>query len=175
MYSRFHIMLLAQTSRMHFLYHLTGYSLTSYYFRHDIYKWQRRPSRPRAVSFSGSTAAAPDPAFEHIHEPGGFRRNYLLLKGNGADGAEGPRMLNNFIDFLYIFGHFVSLHPKIVAPFFQCAQISNRLNRLERISRKLRRKMKMQRMTVGDLHKDRQDHRSLSSHKIRKSLCIFHH
>ena len=50
----------------------------------------------------------PDPAFEHIHEPGGFRRNYVLLQANTDDTEEQPRILNNFIDFLYIFGHFVS-------------------------------------------------------------------
>ncbi len=50
----------------------------------------------------------PDPAFEHIHEPGGFRRNYVLLQANGVDTEEQPRILNNFIDFLYLFGHFVS-------------------------------------------------------------------
>ena len=77
--------------------------------RHDIYKWQqdqRRQARPRAVSFAGSTNTSIDPAFEHIHEPGGFRRNYVLLQGD--NGVDDRRVLNNFIDFLYIFGHFVS-------------------------------------------------------------------
>ena len=50
----------------------------------------------------------PDPAFEHIHEPGGFRRNYVLLQGASGEESEQPRVLNNFIDFLYLFGHFVS-------------------------------------------------------------------
>jgi proton-coupled amino acid transporter len=50
----------------------------------------------------------PDPAFEHIHEPGGFRRNYVLLQGAVHEERETPRMLNNFIEFLYLFGHFVS-------------------------------------------------------------------
>lgn len=49
-----------------------------------------------------------DPAFEHIHEPGGFRRNYVKLRAN-EQGAEQPQMLNNFIDFLLLFGHFVSV------------------------------------------------------------------
>jgi proton-coupled amino acid transporter len=49
-----------------------------------------------------------DPAFEHIHEPGGFRRNYVLLQGTIHEEREPPRMLNNFIEFLYLFGHFVS-------------------------------------------------------------------
>ena len=49
--------------------------------------------------------APPDPAFEHIHEPGGFRRNYVLMH---SDVQEAPRdMLNNFVDFLFLFGHFV--------------------------------------------------------------------
>lgn len=53
-----------------------------------------------------------DPAFDHIHEPGGFRRNYLLLKAN-QEGAEQPQMLKNFVDFLFIFGHFV----RTLSPF----------------------------------------------------------
>lgn len=59
----------------------------------------------RSASFAG-LSPPPDPAFEHIHEPGGFRRNYVLLQAN-EQGAE-PRILNNFIDFLLLFGHFVS-------------------------------------------------------------------
>ncbi|KAH9068485.1 transmembrane amino acid transporter protein-domain-containing protein [Lactarius deliciosus] len=85
-------------------YHTPGADIT-----HNIYKWQldqRRQARPRAVSFSGSNVTAPDPAFEHIHEPGGFRRNYVLLQSTGVDTEEQPRILNNFIDFLYLFGHF---------------------------------------------------------------------
>jgi hypothetical protein len=50
--------------------------------------------------------AQTDSAFDHIHEPGGFRRNYILLKAN-ENGVEQPRVANNFIDFLYLFGHFV--------------------------------------------------------------------
>ncbi|THU81388.1 hypothetical protein K435DRAFT_972367 [Dendrothele bispora CBS 962.96] len=76
---------------------------------HDIYKWHantRRQAiaRPRSVSFTGSNQT-PNPAFEHIHEPGGFRRNYVLLKAN-EQGTEEPTILNNFIDFLYLFGHY---------------------------------------------------------------------
>ncbi|KAI0267692.1 transmembrane amino acid transporter protein-domain-containing protein [Gloeopeniophorella convolvens] len=85
-------------------YHTPGADTT-----HNIYKWQqdqRRLARPRSASFAGSTVATPDPAFEHIHEPGGFRRNYVILQGNGGEPGEQPPMLNNFIDFLYIFGHF---------------------------------------------------------------------
>ncbi|EPQ54217.1 hypothetical protein GLOTRDRAFT_78150 [Gloeophyllum trabeum ATCC 11539] len=71
---------------------------------HDVYKWHTQTSRrPRAASFAGSTAPQ-DPAFEHIHEPGGFRRNYVLLKAN-QQGAQ-PRILRSFIDFLYVYGHF---------------------------------------------------------------------
>lgn len=62
----------------------------------------------RSSSFAGGQPAPTDPAFEHIHEPGGFRRNYVLLQAS-KQGTEEPRILNNFIDFLFIFGHFVSL------------------------------------------------------------------
>lgn len=46
-----------------------------------------------------------DPAFEHIHQPGGFRRNYILLRAN-EQGLEDPPVTSTFIDFIYIFGHF---------------------------------------------------------------------
>lgn len=76
---------------------------------HDIYKWhsdqKKQAGRVRAASFAGPSQP-PHPAFEHIHEPGGFRRNYLLLRAN--EQGEEPRILNNFIDFLLLFGHFVS-------------------------------------------------------------------
>lgn len=77
---------------------------------HDIYKWhsdkRRQALRPRAASFAGGVPSVTDPAFDHIHEPGGFRRNYVLLRAN-EQGTEEPRILNNFIDFLFLFGHFV--------------------------------------------------------------------
>jgi len=77
---------------------------------HDIYKWhtdqRRQVARIRSQSFAGPSQA-PHPAFEHIHEPGGFRRNYVLLRAN-EQGTEEPEILNNFIDFLLLFGHFVS-------------------------------------------------------------------
>lgn len=79
--------------------------------RHDIYKWQsdqrRQSMRVRSASFAAPPAPT-DPAFEHIHEPGGFRRNYMLLRAN-EQGVEEPQILHNFIDFLFIFGHFVRL------------------------------------------------------------------
>lgn len=79
-------------------------------FSHDIYKWhadqRRHIGRPRASSFAGSVAQ-PNPAFEHIHEPGGFRRNYVLLQANEQGNGE-RRATNKFIDFLYIYGQFVS-------------------------------------------------------------------
>lgn len=79
-----------------------------YSARHDIYKWHadqtRQAARARSASFAGLSNPT-HPAFEHIHEPGGFRRNYVLLRAN--ENGEEPRILNNFIDFLYIFGHFV--------------------------------------------------------------------
>lgn len=84
-------------------YHAPGADVT-----HDIYKWHadqsRQVKRLRSASFAG-LATPPHPAFEHIHEPGGFRRNYVLLRAD-EQGDEEPRILNNFIDFLYLFGHF---------------------------------------------------------------------
>ncbi|KAF5389069.1 hypothetical protein D9757_004994 [Collybiopsis confluens] len=64
---------------------------------HDIYKWnlnaQRQARRVRSVSFSAASQTAPEPAFEHIHEPGGFRRNYVLLHAQAGheEGNEEPR------------------------------------------------------------------------------------
>ncbi|KAH0833091.1 amino acid transporter [Lanmaoa asiatica] len=84
-------------------YHAPGADVT-----HDIYKWHadksRQSGRPRALSYAGSVAP-PNPAFEHIHEPGGFRRNYVLLQAN-EQGINERRATNNFIDFLYIYGQF---------------------------------------------------------------------
>ncbi|CAE6508366.1 unnamed protein product [Rhizoctonia solani] len=76
---------------------------------HEIYKWhaeqgREHPRRPRSVSFSGPEVTV-DPAFRHIHEPGGFRRNYVMLAAR-EQGQENPRMLHNFIEFLYLYGHF---------------------------------------------------------------------
>ena len=78
---------------------------------HPIYKWQderrRKAARPRAASFAASVDGPERTVFEHIHEPGGFRREYVLRKAN-EDGTEEPLVSNNFIEFLYLFGHFVS-------------------------------------------------------------------
>ncbi|KAI8980038.1 transmembrane amino acid transporter protein-domain-containing protein [Trametes punicea] len=76
---------------------------------HSIYKWQadrrRQAARPRSNSFAGSTnTEPPHPAFEHLHEPGGFRRNYVMLR-DPERAAQRP-MVRNFIEFLYLFGHF---------------------------------------------------------------------
>ncbi|CUA71442.1 Vacuolar amino acid transporter 3 [Schizosaccharomyces pombe 972h-] [Rhizoctonia solani] len=76
---------------------------------HEIYKWhadqgREHLRRPRSVSFSGPEVSV-DPAFRHIHEPGGFRRNYVMLAAR-EQGQENPRMLHNFIEFLYLYGHF---------------------------------------------------------------------
>ncbi|KAI0649467.1 transmembrane amino acid transporter protein-domain-containing protein [Trametes meyenii] len=76
---------------------------------HSIYKWQadrrRQAVRPRSNSYAGSTnTEPPHPAFEHLHEPGGFRRNYVLLRD--PERATQRPIVRNFIEFLYIFGHF---------------------------------------------------------------------
>ncbi|KAJ3569299.1 hypothetical protein NP233_g5140 [Leucocoprinus birnbaumii] len=84
-------------------YNVPGADIT-----HDVYKWhadqQRQAGRVRSVSFAGQSQQ-PDPVFEHIHELGGFRRNYVRLRAN-EQGTEEPQMLNNFIDFLLLYGHF---------------------------------------------------------------------
>ncbi|EJD06877.1 uncharacterized protein FOMMEDRAFT_138660 [Fomitiporia mediterranea MF3/22] len=79
---------------------------------HPIYKWQadqkRQARRPRAASFTAPAPEpihSPHPAFEHIHAPGGFRRHYVLTRANER-GVEEPAVSNNFIEFLYLFGHF---------------------------------------------------------------------
>jgi proton-coupled amino acid transporter len=87
-------------------YHTPGADLT-----HNIYKWQsdqRRFARPRSSSFAGSTHSSVNPAFANIHQPGGFRRNYLLMRAQ-EQGEEQPEMVSSFIEFLFIFGHFVSI------------------------------------------------------------------
>ncbi|EED81188.1 predicted protein [Postia placenta Mad-698-R] len=87
-------------------YHAPGADVTI----HNIYKWQadkrRQAARPRAASFSGSHNSTPDPVFQHLHEPGGFRRNYLLTRSGNEHGELPHAVPRNFIEFLYLFGHF---------------------------------------------------------------------
>ena len=106
---------------------------------HDIYKWhadqRRQAGRVRSTSFAGPSHPPPA-AFEHIHEPGGFRRNYMILRAN-EQGAEEPQILNNFIDFLLLFGHFVC--PTLL----QSSSLVIPFSRLERTL--MRTKMKTKR------------------------------
>lgn len=108
---------------------------------HDIYKWhtdQRRAAgRPRASSFAGSTRA-PHPAFEHIHEPGGFRRNYVLLRANEQGAAEPPQMLNSFIDFLLLYGHFV----RVIWSLAKSHGTHHNVRRQEKTSRKMKTRIR---------------------------------
>lgn len=90
-------------------YHTPGADLT-----HNIYKWQRQSTRPRSSSFAGSTHSNANPVFANIHEPGGFRRNYLLMRAH-EHGEEEPEMVSSFIEFLYLFGHFVNVTVLIFA------------------------------------------------------------
>jgi hypothetical protein len=80
----------------------------------------------------------PDPAFEHIHEPGGFRRNYVLLQGSAGEESEQPRILNNFIDFLYLFGHFVSDQLYLGVFFLLTVMSARREKTLRRLKRRTR-------------------------------------
>lgn len=115
-------------------YHTPGADLT-----HDIYKWQsdqRRMARPRSSSFAGSTHSNANPVFANIHEPGGFRRNYLLMRAR-EQGEEQPEMASSFIEFLYLFGHFVN-----VTVFISCVVSNPWLTRLVKIWKKSKKKMK---------------------------------
>lgn len=115
-------------------YHTPGADLT-----HNIYKWeadQRRGARPRAASFAGSTRSSVNPVFANIHEPGGFRRNYLLMRAH-EQGEDQPEMVSSFIEFLYLFGHFVSI---IILIFWVLSNAQ--LPRLAKIWRKSKRRTK---------------------------------
>ncbi|WWC88877.1 uncharacterized protein L201_003792 [Kwoniella dendrophila CBS 6074] len=78
---------------------------------HDLYKWQHshRPDQPvRSASFSHiplDRSAILDPTLAHIHEPGGFRRNFVSTKA-AEQGLEAPNMVRNVVDFLFLYGHF---------------------------------------------------------------------
>jgi proton-coupled amino acid transporter len=115
-------------------YHTPGADLT-----HNIYKWQsdqrRTAVRPRAASFSGSTHSNVNPVFANIHEPGGFRRNYLLMRAH-EQGEEQPEMVSSFIEFLYLFGHFVNTF----SPVFLCVLSNEWLLRPAKIWRKSKKK-----------------------------------
>ena len=63
----------------------------------------------------------------------------MLLQGAAdEEGGEPPRILNNFIDFLYIFGHFVR-HPHSV--LYRCILLTS--FRREKTSRRFQRRTKM--------------------------------
>lgn len=78
---------------------------------HDLYKWQQgaRPRRPsRAASFShADRSGIIDPALVQMKEPGGFRRNFVSVRAQER-GVEEPPMIRNVVDFLFLYGHFVS-------------------------------------------------------------------
>jgi hypothetical protein len=80
--------------------------------RHDIYKWQHdhRAGPKRSASFSHvplDRSATLDPTLAHIKEPGGFRRNFVVNRAQ-EQGLEAPPIVRNVIDFLFLYGHFVS-------------------------------------------------------------------
>lgn len=87
---------------------------------HAIYKYQQSSLRPaRRASFSAPLPrrdTSIDPSLAHIHEPGGFRRQFIINSARER-GQEAPRVLRSFVDFLYLYGHFVSSSvqsPKII-------------------------------------------------------------
>lgn len=116
-------------------YHTPGADLT-----HNIYKWQsdqRRFARARSASFAGSTNSNANPAFANIHEPGGFRRNYLLMRAH-EQGEEQPEMASSFIEFLYLFGHFVNITLLV----FVCLLSNAWVSRLVKIWKKSKKRTK---------------------------------
>jgi len=117
--------------------------------------------RVRSASFAAPPAPT-DPAFEHIHEPGGFRRNYVLLRAN-EQGTEEPRMSNNFIDFLFIFGHFVRLSLVSVVTVLKIEL---------RRARTLRKTMKMTRLKTRRLSQDL--HQGYSGTLLQNRLNVNH-
>ena len=48
-----------------------------------------------------------DPTLAHIKEPGGFRRNFVINRAQ-ENGLVAPTIVRNVIDFLFLYGHFVS-------------------------------------------------------------------
>lgn len=82
--------------------------------RHDLYKWQQdhQPAMQRSASFSHipvDRTATLDPSLAHIREPGGFRRNFVVNRAQ-EQGLEPPTLVRNVVDFLFLYGHFVSVH-----------------------------------------------------------------
>ncbi|KAJ9095765.1 hypothetical protein QFC19_007478 [Naganishia cerealis] len=49
--------------------------------------------------------ASLDPSLAHMHEPGGFRRQFVINSARER-GEAAPRVLKSFVDFLYLYGHF---------------------------------------------------------------------
>ncbi|KAL7413889.1 transmembrane amino acid transporter protein-domain-containing protein [Mrakia frigida] len=82
---------------------------------HDLYKWAQDHGpqsaavrKTRSASFSHPSRprnTSADSTFQHIKEPGGFRRAFIRTKALER-GEEGPRVLRSTIEFLYLFGHF---------------------------------------------------------------------
>lgn len=81
---------------------------------HGIYKYQQThaallPGR-RSLSFSAvqrdsSLARDLDPSLQHLNEPGGMRRHYVIHRAV-ARGEDQPVVLRSFVDFLFLYGHF---------------------------------------------------------------------
>lgn len=76
---------------------------------HGIYKYQQTSLRAaRRASFSAPPVrrnTSLDPSLAHIHEPGGFRRQFVINSARER-GEQAPRVLKSFVDFLYLYGHF---------------------------------------------------------------------
>ena len=82
---------------------------------HGIYKYQQTHAadatvHKRSLSFSGVRRGSGelDESLQRLHEPGGMRRHYVIHRAV-ASGQDKPVVLRSFIDFLFLYGHFVSL------------------------------------------------------------------
>lgn len=88
--------------------------------RHGIYKYQQThggiPSNRRSLSLSAvqrdsSLKRDLDPSLQRLHEPGGMRRHYVIHRAVER-GEDQPVVLRSFVDFLFLYGHFVSCQKK---------------------------------------------------------------
>ncbi|KAG1451640.1 hypothetical protein G6F46_000489 [Rhizopus delemar] len=76
---------------------------------HEIYKWaedaesEQLAKRQRSQSFHVPRSAPVDPALARLRDPGGFRRHFVVKKGQGRAP---DWMTRTFVDFLALYGHF---------------------------------------------------------------------
>jgi proton-coupled amino acid transporter len=78
-------------------------------FTHEIYKWvddaesEQLARRQRSRSFHLPKSEPVDPALARLRHPGGFRRHFVMKRGQGRAPYW---MTRTFVDFLALYGHF---------------------------------------------------------------------